>query len=179
MLLGLRVPFSFRRATGCALTGSWVFCNVRDMRYLFIVTVVAGWGLGCATVPPAVPPQIPALVREAETWRLQYEEERARSEELAQRLAAAESTLEELQLERMEAEQARQALIEELARLEAERHVLEEHNAQLQVRQRELAEIHEQMADVWFESALSRARRHSPPQEPPAPAPQGEPHATP
>jgi len=149
------------------------------MRYLFIVTVAAGWGLGCATVPPAESPQIPALVREAEAWRLQYEEERARSEELAQRLAAAESTLEELQLERVEAEQARQALSEELARLEGERHVLEEHNAQLQVRERELTEMHEQMADVWFESALSRARRHSAPQEPPASAPQGEQQTSP
>jgi hypothetical protein len=179
MLVGLKTLFSFQRATGCSLTGSCVFCNVRDMRYLFIITMAAGWGLGCATVPPAVPSQIPALVREAETWRLQYEEERVRSEELAQRLAAAESALEELQLERVEAEQARQALNEELARLEAERHTLEEHNVQLQVRQRELAEMHEQMADVWFESALSRARRHSTPQEPPAPAPQGEQQASP
>lgn len=179
MPLGVKVSCPFQRAIGCSLTGSWVFCNVRGMRYLFIITMAAGWGLGCATVPPAVPPQIPALVREAETWRLQYEEERARSEELAQRLAAAESVLEELQLEQAEAEQARQALNEELARLEAERHTLEEHNAQLQVRQRELAEIHEQMADVWFESALSRARRHSSPQEPPAPAPQGEQQASP
>jgi chromosome segregation ATPase len=149
------------------------------MRYLFIVTVAAWCGLGCATGPRATPPQILALVREAEAWRLQYEEERVRSDGLAQRLAAAESTLEELQLEQVEAEQARQALIEELARLAAERHVLEENNAQLQVRQRELAEMHEEMADVWFESALSRARRHSAPQEPPPPAPQDGQQASP
>ena len=118
-------------------------------------------------------------MQEADDWRLQYEEEHARSEELAQRLAAAEAAMEVQRLERAEAEQARQALSEELARLESERRVLEEHNAQLQARQRELAEMHEQMADVWFESALSRARRHSAPQEPPAPAPPGGQQASP
>jgi hypothetical protein len=61
-------------------------------------------------------------------------------------------------------------LSEELVRLEVERHSLEEHNAQLQARQRQLAEMHEQMADVWFESALSRARRHSTQPEVPAPS---------
>jgi chromosome segregation ATPase len=118
-------------------------------------------------------------VREADVWRRQYEEERARSEELAQRLAAAESALEEIQLERSEAEQARQALNEELARMEVERHALGEHNAQLQARQRELAEMHEQMADVWFESALSRARRHTASQEAPVPAPPAGQQASP
>jgi predicted nuclease with TOPRIM domain len=118
-------------------------------------------------------------VREAAEWRRQYEDERARTEELAQRLAAAESSLEELQLERAEAEQTRKVLNEELARLEAERHALEDHNAQLQARQRELAEMHEQMADVWFESALSRARRHSAPPEPPAPVRRGGQGASP
>lgn len=150
-----------------------VFCNERDMRSLFIAMVVV-CGSGCATVPPAAPSSLPAQVQDADVWRRQYEEERARSEELAQRLAAAEAALEEVQLERSEAEQARQALNEELARLEAERHVLEEHNAQLQARQRQLAEMHEQMADVWFESALSRARRHSASQEAPVPAPPAE-----
>jgi septal ring factor EnvC (AmiA/AmiB activator) len=148
------------------------------MRSLFIAMVVA-CGSGCATVPPAAPSSLPAQGQEADVWRRQYEEERARSEELAQRLAAAESALEEVKLERSEAEQARQALNEELARLELERHILEEHNAQLQAKQRELAEMHEQMADVWFESALSRARRHSAPQEAPVPAPPAEQQDTP
>jgi hypothetical protein len=84
-----------------------------------------------------------------------------------------------LPLERAEAEQTRKVLNEELARLEAERHALEDHNAQLQARQRELAEMHEQMADVWFESALSRARRHSAPPEPPAPVRRGGQGASP
>ena len=110
-------------------------------------------------------------MQEVEAWRRQYEEEHARSEELAQRLAATEAAMEALRLERAEAEQAEQVLSEELVRREVERHTLEEHNAQLQARQRELAEMHEQMADVWFESALSRARRHSAQQEPPSPAP--------
>lgn len=141
------------------------------MRYLFIATVVAGWGVGCVTAPPAAPSPIPALVQEVEAWRRQSEEERARAEALAQQLAAAEAALEALQLERAEAERAQQVLSEELVRQVVERRALEEHNAQLQARQRELAEMHEQMADVWFESALSRARRHSVQQGPPAPAP--------
>lgn len=164
---------------GPSLTGSRLFCNVRVMRYLFIAIMTAGWGLGCATVPPAAPSQPPALVREAEARQRQYEEERERSEALAQRLAEAESAQELLRLERAEAEQARQALSEELARLEAEHQALEEHYAQLQARQRELAQMHEQMADGWFESALSRARRHSAPPEPPAPAPSGAQRASP
>jgi septal ring factor EnvC (AmiA/AmiB activator) len=148
------------------------------MRSLFIAMVVA-CGSGCATAPPAAPSPLPAQEQEADVWRRQYEEERARSEELAQRLAAAESALEEIQLERSEAEQARRALNEELARQELERHILEEHNAQLQARQRELAEMHEQMADVWFESALTRARRHTAPQEAPVPAPPAGQQASP
>jgi hypothetical protein len=153
------------------LTESPRFCNVRGMRHLFIATVVAGWGVGCATVPPAAPSPIPALVQEVEAWRRQCEEERARAEALAQQLAAAEAAMDALQLARAEAEQAQKVLREELVRQVVERRALEEHNAQLQARQRELAEMHEQMADVWFESALSRARRHSAQPEPSEPAP--------
>jgi hypothetical protein len=158
-----------------SLTPPSLFCNVRGMRYLLITALVAWWGLGCATVTPAALPPVQAQVQEADEWQLRYEEERARSEELAQRLAAAESALELRRQESAEAEQSRQTLSEELAHVESERHLLEEHNAQLQARQKELAEIHEQMADVWFESALSRARRHSPPPEPSAPTPQPTP----
>ncbi|MFL5349265.1 MAG: hypothetical protein ACJ8AT_31075 [Hyalangium sp.] len=157
------------------MTTSPLFCNVRGMRYLFIAAVAAWWGVGCATVPPAALPPVQVQVQESAEWQLLYEEERARSEELAQRLAAAEAALEVRRLENAEAEQSRQMLSEELAHVESERHLLEEHNAQLQARQKELAEMHEQMADVWFESALSRARRHSPPPEPPAPEPPPEP----
>lgn len=107
---------------------------------------------------------------EVEAWRRHYEEEHARAEELAQRLAATEAAMEALQLKSAEAEQAQQVLSEELVRGEVERHALEEHNAQLQARQRELTEIHDEMADVWFESALSRARRHSAQPESSAPA---------
>jgi hypothetical protein len=141
------------------------------MRYLFIAAVAAWWGLGCATVSPAALPPAQAQVQEPDAWQLRYEEELARSEELANRLAAAESALEEQRQEQAEAEQAGRLASEELARLQAERRVLEEHNAQLQAQQRELTEIHEQMADVWFESALDRARRHSVPPEGPTPAP--------
>ena len=158
-----------------SLTTRRLFCNVRAMRYLFIAAVAAWWGLGCATVTPAAPPPVPVQAQEAGEWQLLYEEERARADELAMRLAAAESALEVRRLENAEAEQARQLVSEELARVESERRQLEEHNAQLQARQKELAEMHEQMADVWYESALSRARRHSPPPEPPAPEPPPEP----
>jgi Na+-translocating ferredoxin:NAD+ oxidoreductase RnfC subunit len=150
------------------------------MRYLFIAAVTAWWGLGCATVTPAALP--PARLQDQdqlEALQRRYEEALERSEELACRLAAAEAALEVRQLERAEAEQAEQALSEELARVESERHLLEDHNAQLQARQKELAEMHEQMADVWFESALSRARRHSAPPEPPAPSSGGGQGASP
>lgn len=158
-----------------ALTTPSLFCNVRVMRYLFIAAVAAWWGLGCATATPAALPPAQVQVQEENEWQLLYEEERARSEELAQRLAAAEAALEVRKLENAESEQARQLLAEELTHVESERHLLEEHNAQLQARQKELAEMHEQMADVWFESALSRAKRHSPPPEPPAQEPPPEP----
>ncbi|WP_224242267.1 hypothetical protein [Hyalangium gracile] len=150
------------------------------MRYLFIAAVAAVCGLGCATVPPSAPPLIQAQVQEVETWQRRYEEARARSEELACQLAAAEAALEVRALERAESEQSEQLLNEELVRLQSDRHLLEEHNAQLQVRQRELAQMHEQMSDVWFESALSRARRHSaPPEQPPAPSQGGGQGASP
>ncbi|MFP2899781.1 hypothetical protein ACLEQD_25875, partial [Corallococcus sp. 4LFB] len=61
---------------------------------------------------------------------------------------------------------------EEEARLEAERHTLEEHNAQLLARQRELAALHEELSDVWYESALERARRRTQPPLPGASSPE-------
>ena len=153
------------------------------MRYLFIAAVTAWWGLGCATVTPAALPPARTQDQDVEALQRRYEEARERSEELACRLAAAEAALEVRKLERAEDEQAEKALSEELARTESERHQLEEHNAQLQARQKELAEMHEQMADVWFESALSRARRHSappePPPDPPAPSSGGGQGASP
>jgi transposase len=87
-------------------------------------------------------------------------------------MAALESTLERLSLERAEAEQGRAAVLEELVRTEADRHALEEHNAQLLALERqlnelkELKEMHEELSDVWYESALERARRRMQPQPP-------------
>ncbi|MDY7226771.1 hypothetical protein [Hyalangium rubrum] len=143
------------------------------MRYLLLTTMVMGCALGCAT--PGVPPELlQTHLRESQRWQLQYEEEHARAEALAQQLAALEAALEVERLERAEAEQGRQALNEELlravVRAEAERQALEEHNAQLRVEQRELTEMHEEMSDVWFESALLRARRHNPAPAPASPA---------
>lgn len=147
------------------------------MRHLFIAMATAWWALGCAAgIPPAL---LQARTQEAERWQRQYEEERVRSEELAERLSAVESELERVANEHAEANQALQVLSEEVARLAAERDSLEEHNAQLQARQRELARLQEQLSDKWFESALSRARRHSPPPAPAATSPGGGQGASP
>ncbi len=147
------------------------------MRFLLGMAVAACCSLGCATgIPPAL---LQAQLRESERWQRQYEEERARAEVLALELAAMEAAREVQRLEQAEAEQFQQVLREELARARAERHVLEEHNAQLQARERELTEMQEEMADVWFESALSRARRHSPAPAPVAAPAQGGQGASP
>jgi septal ring factor EnvC (AmiA/AmiB activator) len=139
------------------------------MRYLILMATAAGCLLGCAT--PGVPAALlEAQRRESEQWQRQYEEEHARTEALAQRLAAVESALELVRLERAEAEQAHQALKEELRQNEAERLALEEHNEKLRQRERQLAEAHEELSDVWFEAALSRARRHSNSTEPESPS---------
>jgi hypothetical protein len=147
------------------------------MRYLRLVTAVAWLGVGCAGIPPA---RLEAQVLETARWRQQLEVERERTEALAARLAALESALERLTLERAEAEQGRAAVVEELVRTEAERHALEEHNAQLLALERklhelkELKEMHEELSEVWYESALERARRRlHPPLESAPPAGNG------
>jgi hypothetical protein len=133
------------------------------MRYLYMAAALAWLGTGCAGVPPA---RLQAQVLETERWQRRYEEERERSEALAVRLAGAEAALEAREQERAEAERERgwlaDELARELARARSERHVLEEHNAWLRVRERELTELHEELSDVWYESAMSRARRHLP-----------------
>ncbi|MCY1044219.1 hypothetical protein OV208_23070 [Corallococcus sp. bb12-1] len=138
------------------------------MRHLLVAWSMAWLGLGCAaTIPPE---RLQAQVLETERWQREYQSERDRTEVLATKLAALESALEELAQERAEAEQARaeaeqgrSTAVDELARLETERHALEEHNAQLLARQRELAALHEELSDVWYESALERARRRTQP----------------
>ncbi|MCP3139134.1 hypothetical protein [Pyxidicoccus xibeiensis] len=146
------------------------------MRYLRVATAVAWLGAGCAGVPPALHE---AQVLETERWRREYEAERERTEQLAARLAALESTMERLALERAEAEQGRAVILEELVRTEADRHALEEHNQQLLALERELnelkalKEVHEELSDVWYESALERARRRVQPPQPSGPTPEG------
>ncbi|NBD07640.1 MULTISPECIES: hypothetical protein [Corallococcus] len=138
------------------------------MRHLLVAWSMASLGVGCAaTIPPEV---LQAQVLETERWQREYQAERERTESLAAKMAALESALEELAQERAEAEQARaeaeqarSTTADELARLETERHALEEHNAQLLARQRELAALHEELSDVWYESALERARRRTQP----------------
>ncbi|QRN95672.1 hypothetical protein JRI60_42570 [Archangium violaceum] len=137
------------------------------MRYLFIAVWMGGLWVGCAT--PQVRSQ--ALVSvEVERWQVRYQEERARVEELAMRLAQAESALEVATQERAESAQLNRLLEEELGRATAERHSLAEHNAQLVTRQRELTALQEELEDVWYQAALSRAKRRSQPQQG-APAP--------
>jgi chromosome segregation ATPase len=149
------------------------------MRHLLVAWSMAWLGTGCAASIP--PERFQAQVMEAERWQREYQAERERTEGLASKLAAVESALEELAQERAEAEQARAeaeaaraTAVDELARLETERHALEEHNAQLLARQRELAALHEELSDVWYESALERARRRT---QPPLPG-QSAPEAT-
>lgn len=130
------------------------------MRYLFIALAAGGLGVGCATPRVSSQPQVSV---EVERWQRRYQEERERSEALAVRLAQAESALEAAAQERVESAQLNQLLEESLARVAAERHSLVEHNAQLVTRQRALTAMQEELDDVWYQSALSRARRRSQP----------------
>ena len=143
------------------------------MRYLFIVVLGGALGVGCRTPQVAVRPQVSGDV-EVEDWKGRCLEAREREEALAVRLAAAESALEQRAQERVEAAQLTHMLEVELSRSAVERHLLSEHNAQLMSRQRELSALQEELEDVWYQSALSRARRRieldSHP-EPPHPAP--------
>ncbi|GHG68254.1 hypothetical protein [Comamonas sp. JC664] len=146
------------------------------MRFFCVATALAVLGAGCATGIPLE--RLEAQVIEADRWRREYEAERERTESYALRMAQLESALERLRLERAEAEQGRVALLEELVRTEADRHALEEHNTQLLALEREvnelkeLKEMHEELSDVWYESALERARRrlNNPPQPAAPPA---------
>ncbi len=144
------------------------------MRSLRLVKAVAWLAVGCAGVPPV---QLDPQVQETERWRREYEAERERTEALAVRLAALEASMERLALERAEAEQGRAVVLEELVRTEADRHALEEHNAQLLTLERqlnelkELKEMHEELSDVWYESALERAKRRTQPPREPGPRP--------
>ncbi|NTX05166.1 hypothetical protein HUA74_11920 [Myxococcus sp. CA051A] len=132
------------------------------MRFLWFATAVAWLATGCARITPE---RLEAQVQETLRWQREYQVERERTEAVAMRLAALEATIERLTQERAEVEQGRLALMEELVRTEADRHALEEHNTQLLARERELNELremHEQLSDVFYESALERARRRLP-----------------
>ena len=149
------------------------------MRRLFIAVFVGGMVAGCAAPRVVV---APAMSGEVEQWRRRYEEGREREEALAVKLAAAESALEELAQERADAAQLSRLWDAERVRAAAERHVLNEHNTQLMIRQRERAALQEELEDVWFQTALSRARRLSQPEgplEPVPPPPVPAPVATP
>lgn len=144
----------------------------KGMRSFYMAAAVVWLGTGCAQVPLA-PSKASEL--EAERWQRQYEEARESANALALQLAAAQAALEVRAQERAEAEQLqalwREELQEEQARAEVERRTLEEANAQLRARQRELTEMHEEVSDGWYESAMSRARRHLPAKPAPAEGP--------
>jgi predicted nuclease with TOPRIM domain len=145
------------------------------MRDLFIVVAVCALGVGCAAPRVCTQPQVSS---EVERWRQRYQEERARAEALAVRLAEVEGALAAEAQARAESERLSRQLEEELARVVAERQSLAEHNAQLMSRQRELTARQEELEDVWYQSALSRARRRSQPRSPPSsssPIPAGRP----
>jgi chromosome segregation ATPase len=135
------------------------------MRYLFIAMMVGGLGVGCATPRVCAQPQVAS---EVALWQRRYEEERARAETLTVRLTQAQSALETAAQEHAESAQRSRQLEEELARVVAERQALAEHNAQLMSRQRELTARQEELDDVWYQSALSRARRRTQPRPPPS-----------
>ncbi len=128
------------------------------MRYLFIALAAAGLGVGCATPRVSSEPRVSV---EVERWERRYQEERERAEALAVRLAQAESALDAAAQERAESAQLHRLLEETLARAAAERHSLVEHNAQLVTRQRVRTALQEELDDVWYQTALSRARRRS------------------
>ncbi len=138
------------------------------MRSLFIAMLMGGLAQGCVT-PRA--PVVPEVSAEVEQWRRRYEEGRAREEALGVRLAAVESMLEALAQERAETAQLTRLWEDERVRAAAERHVLSEHNAQLMSRQREQEAIQEELEDVWYQVALSRARRRGLPETSPEPVP--------
>ncbi|ATB36198.1 hypothetical protein CYFUS_001612 [Cystobacter fuscus] len=136
------------------------------MRYLFIAVVMCGLEVGCVTPKVTAPPPVS---EDMDQWKRRYEEERERVEALAMRLASVESALEVVNLERAEQVLLPPLWQDELERVQAERHTLVEHNAQLVTKQRELTAIQEELEDVWYQSALSRARRRSQPQPLPIP----------
>ncbi len=138
------------------------------MRFLFIALAAGGLAVGCATPRVSAPPPMSV---EVERWERRYQEERERAEALAVRLAQAESALEAAEQERAESAQLTRVLEEALTRAATERHSLVEHNAQLVTRQRERTALQAELDDVWYQTALSRARRRS---QPPAPASSGD-----
>jgi len=138
------------------------------MRFLFIALAAGGLAVGCATPRVSAPPPMSV---EVERWERRYQEERERAEALAVRLAQAESALEAAEQERAESAQLARVLEEALTRVAAERHSLVEHNAQLVTRQRERTALQAELDDVWYQTALSRARRRS---QPPAPSSSGD-----
>lgn len=141
------------------------------MRFLFIAVLVGGVGVGCATPRVSSPPEVS---EEVVRWQRRYQQEHALAEALAVRLAQAESALEAAAQERAESAQLSLLLEEELGRATAQRHSLAEHNAQLVTRQRELTALQEELEDVWYQSALSRARRRSQPPSAPPPSSQAD-----
>ena len=129
------------------------------MRHLWTAVFFLAGASGCAT--PRVHVAGVEVPRDSEDWRALYEQEALRTEALALRLAEMESLLERVGQERAEADRYARWREEDLGRSQVEQHALEEHNAQLSARQRELTALHQELSNLWYSSALSRARRRS------------------
>lgn len=136
------------------------------MRYLCIGAWLFTLAAGCAARPEVV--TLVPTDGVARLWEARYRDEAERADRLALRLARLESQLELLAQERADSDLYVAWLQEDLSRVEEEQQALEEHNAQLSARQRELTALHEELSDLWYSSALSRARRRSLPAGAPA-----------
>jgi chromosome segregation ATPase len=114
-------------------------------------------------------------VAEARSWAETARRERARADALERQLQALSERLVDLEAararlaaERVAVQVQVRGLREGLLLSEEKRRLLEEHVAQLAARERQLEALHSELSNVWFDAALSRARRRS---QRPAPAP--------
>ncbi|MBF5043659.1 hypothetical protein FGE12_14785 [Aggregicoccus sp. 17bor-14] len=130
------------------------------------LTLLGLGGSGAACVPAG---RYRAQLAEAERLRAQLEAGREEEQRLLNALATLESAQEALEAERAEAAQEAELLSLDLRASEADRRELEEHAQQLEQRERELSTLHDQMSELWYRQALTRARRGSapPPLSPP------------
>lgn len=135
------------------------------MRLWWTACALLWLGTGCI-VPRAM---YDARVEEARVAAERVGAESARAHALEERLSVLAAALERLTVERVALRAQLRELEEGLAFSEEKRRGLEEQNAHLAARERQLEALHSELADVWFNSALSRAKRRSQRASPAAP----------